>query len=292
MKVAICRSAKAYLPETDAYVAYLGSRGIKARCVDDRRKIAPDEIAILFRFEDQFARDFSAKKRIHEEHNVPVGLRGKLRSALLAVGPNPDGQIRLHQADEALPRLDCPTLVRSCGIDPALFEVERRANPEFDLVYCGSLDRPGVVQEIERLAAHGFSIAVYGRVPPGTPQSRMEALGVRFFGRIGRTEVPEALANARAGLNFTPDRPPWNVQESMKTLEYLAAGLPVVSNRYGWVRSFAEERGTEILWLDDIGNPEDLSSGTSHRVDLSDRAWPDMLDRVGFIDFLKTVDAS
>ena len=292
MKVAICRSAKAYLPDTDAYEAYLRTRGIAARSVDDRREIAPDEIAILFRFEDQFARDVKAQRRVHEEHNIPVGVRGSLRSALLAAGPKPDGQIRLEQADSSLPRPHCPTLVRPCGIDPALFEVAPRPDPEFDLVYCGSLDRPGVLPEIERLAALGFTIAAYGRVPPGAPEARMRAQGVRFFGRIGRSDLPAALANARAGLNFTPDRASWNQQESTKTLEYLAAGLPVVSNRYAWMDRFAEERGADILWLDRIAGPQDLPSASLERVDLSDRAWPTLLDRIGFIDFLGRVEAA
>lgn len=291
MKVAICRSPKAYLPETDAYEAYLVAHGVEARCVDDRRAIRYDEIAIVFRFEDQMARDIAARRRIHEEHNIPVGWRGWLRSTLLRAGPRPDGQIRLAQAHDALPRPDCPTLVRSCGIDAQLFDIDRRAEPEFDLVYCGSLDRPGVIHELFWLALHDFTVAVYGRLPPGMPQSRLENEGVTFFGPISREEVPAALANARAGLNVTPDQRPWNVQESMKTLEYLAAGLPVVSNRYPWIEQFADERGADILWLDDLGGPGQLRSATSSRVDMNDREWTRLLDEVGFIPFLQEVDA-
>ena len=291
MKVAICRSAKAYLPEVDAYARYLAAKGIEARCVEDRREIASDDIAILFRFEDQMARDLLARRRIHEEHNIPTGLRGLLRSRLLAVAPACDGQIRLEQADAALPRPTVPTLVRPCGIDPALFDLALREKPDHDLVYCGSLDRPGVIEELEWLGAHGFSVGVYGRIPPGTPQSRMEAQGVRFYGRIGRHEVPEALANARAGLNMMPDRRPWNVQESMKTLEYMAAGLPVVSSRYAWAERFSEEHDTQFLWLETLERPAQLDDFEPPRADLRDRAWPELLDRVGFVDFLHEIDA-
>lgn len=290
MKVAICRSAKAYLPEADAYRRYLTDHGIAARCVDKRSDIEPGELAILFRFEDQFSRDLHARRRVHEEHNIPVGLRGAIRSVSLRAGGRPDGEIRLEQADDALPDRDCPKLVRPCGVDEAIFAVTPNANPDFDLAYCGSLDRPGVPAEIERLARLGFRIAVYGRIPPGTPQSRMEAAGVQFFGRISRHEVPEALANTRAGLNVTPDRPPWNRQESIKTLEYLAAGLPVVSNRYRWAAQFADARQTAFLWLDDVEDPASLERHHPARVNLSDRVWATLLDRVGFIDFLREID--
>ncbi|MBW0145289.1 glycosyltransferase family protein [Sphingomicrobium clamense] len=289
MRIAIVRSPKAYLPEADAYKRYLTGRGFEARCVESRDELQADETAILFRFEDQFARNLRARRRIHEEHNLPIGWRAKARAVAMKFAPEPHGLIRLEQVADQAPTGPQPTLVRLCGIDEAIFDTNRVSHPEFDLVYCGSLERPGMATMLERLGRRGFTIAVYGRVPPGWPTARLAAAGVKLFGKIARDDVPKALSNARAGLNYTPDHGPLPFQESIKTLEYVAAGLPVVANCYPWAERFAKEHATQFLWIDEKIGPADLDRLAPPDVDLTDRTWPALFDRIGLIDFLTEV---
>jgi hypothetical protein len=59
------------------------------------------------------------------------------------------------------------------------------------------------------------------------------------MGPVSRDQLPEIYKNARFGLNYTPDIYPYNVQTSTKTLEYLASGLGVISNKYKWSEFFS-----------------------------------------------------
>ena len=289
MKLAILRSSKAYLPEADAYRDYLAAKGIEARCLKDHSAIEADEMAILFRGRDQMRGSIRSRRRIHEEHNHLRGLEGTLRRALLALGPQPDAMILLEHEGRSPRRVDTPSLVRRTGIDDALFSVRPSPMPDFDLVYCGTLERTGLESAFGSLAKRGFRIAVYGDVPDRFARRDLERLGVAFFGRIGRAEVRVALANARAGLNITPDIFPIGVQDSIKTLEYLAAGLPVVANRYRWMKRFAHRHGLDIGWVETMESPDDLDALSPPDIDLSDRGWTAMLDARGFIPFLERV---
>lgn len=289
MKVAILRSAKAYLPEVDAYRDFLRARGIDARATEQPEDITHDELAILFRGRDHVSRAIRARRRIHEEHNHPTRSKRLLRRAALSLGPSPDGMVLLdHLLSPAQVRHEA-TLVRETGFDAALLETRPAARPDFDLVYCGTLERPGLAEGFDMLARRGFRLAVYGEVPDRFPRHSLERGGLTFFGRIGRQDVGAALANARAGLNLTPDLAPVRYQDSMKTLEYLAVGLPVVANRYRWMEAFADRHALQVGWLDTMLTPDLLDTLPEPTVDLSGRTWEAMLDRLDFDGFLKRV---
>ena len=297
MSVAIVLSPLAYLPEAYAYRDCLLSAGMEARIVADRGALTPSDTAICFAARDIMQRSLVAKRRIHEYHGLSQGRLGWLKNfAKVAFAPLPDGVVTLKgpvsrylagRLDSRIPRLE-----RRMGIDPAIFDCARdRARKRFDLVYCGSLGRAGLVEALFDLTDKGFTIICFGRVPSGFPASSLGPRGVEFGGVISRDEVPDALALGRAGLVVTPDRPPLNLQESRKSLEYVAAGLPVLSNRHRWMEDFARQDGVVVEWLNNLRSADDLAALHAPGCDIRHRAWPNVLKRCGFADFVGRIDA-
>jgi hypothetical protein len=96
------------------------------------------------------------------------------------------------------------------------------------------------------------------------------------------------LVQARAGLNLVPAHRPYTVQTSTKVLEYLAVGLPVVSNRYPWMETLsATPACSRIHWIDDVSSPTAWDAAVSEldgpqedgRLGLV-RTWPKILQEL------------
>ena len=62
-----------------------------------------------------------------------------------------------------------------------------------------------------------------------------------FTGKVPYSEVPKIASKAIYGINYIPNKYPFNIQTSTKLLEYLALGLKVITTDYKWVRDFEEK---------------------------------------------------
>lgn len=292
MHVAIVLTGRAYLPEAFAYRRYLTERGHRARCVDEPGAIGDADVAIAFSIRDQWAARRSGAKIVHEYHSLSTG-RFKAAKHLVkrVLAPRPVGRIFLntHVAARYGFHGGVPAIVRPMGIDAEFFDCATGGTPDVDIVYCGSLGRRGVLSTIAELAGRGFRLLVVGDVPEGTDLDVFIGLSVEFTGQLPREALPAALARARFGLNITPDAYPYNIQTSTKTIEYAAAGLGIISNRYRWIEDFAHERGAAILWLDRLTSPEALAGIAAAPVDVTDLLWSRILDDAGFEAFLQSM---
>ena len=291
MHVAIVLTGRAYLPEAFAYRRYLTEHGHHAECVDGPEAIGDADIAIVFSIRDQWTARRSGARVVHEYHSLSTG-RFKAAKHLVkrVLAPHPAGRIFLnaHVAARYGFQSGTPAIVRPMGIDAEFFGCAAGGGTEFDIVYCGSLGRRGVLSTIAELAGRGFRLLVIGDVPEGTDFDVFTGLPVEFTGQLPREALPAALARARFGLNVTPDSYPYNIQTSTKTIEYAAAGLGIISNRYRWIENFASDRGAAILWLDRLTSPEALASVTAAPVDVTDLLWSRILDDAGFEPFLQS----
>lgn len=227
---------------------------------------------------------------VHEYQSLSVPPNSRLKDVTkLWINKKPVARIFLNSVvQDGLGFNDrIPFLFRDMGVDKDLF-MPPPNNPEYDLVYCGSIKgRIGLIDEIARLAQIGLKIIIVGDADQAV-QSRFDALGgVTFTGRVGRHELPKIYKNARAGLNFTPDIYPFDRQTSTKTLEYCAAGLGVVSNRYRWAVHFAKERAGQFLWLDELKSKADMDKFNFKMPDVSDLEWSKLLDTAGLDEFLR-----
>ena len=109
--------------------------------------------------------------------------------------------------------------------------------------------------------------------PPVDLRKTLHTLG-HVTGRVPHGQVPTLLRRARYGLNLVPDQLPYSQQTSTKLIEYCAAGLPVVSTDYDWVRAFEARHGARFAYL-----PIPDMAGCVVP-DVSTLAWPRVLERL------------
>jgi glycosyltransferase involved in cell wall biosynthesis len=136
------------------------------------------------------------------------------------------------------------------GLPDSFLMAQAQQAPEFDLVYLGEMRRlQHFVPLLNTLGQAGLSLLLVGHVPAAL-QERLAALGhIQSTGRVPQDQVPAQLLRARAGLNLMPDVLPLAEQTSTKMLEYLALGLPVISNPYAWAQRTAQAHAGRVQLL-------------------------------------------
>jgi glycosyltransferase involved in cell wall biosynthesis len=144
-----------------------------------------------------------------------------------------------------------PYALRDMGVPDFFLTAQALQPPEFDLVYLGEMRRLlHFVPLLHTLGQAGLSLLLVGDVPPAL-QERLATLGhIQSIGRVQQDQVPAQLLRARAGLNLMPDVLPLAEQTSTKMLEYLALGLPVISNPYAWAKRTALAHAGRVQLLD------------------------------------------
>ena len=100
---------------------------------------------------------------------------------------------------------------------------------------------------LRRLAQHN-RILLIGHVG-AADRAALSHPHISCSGKVPYAEIPALYRRARYGLNYTPDIYPFRLQTSTKTLEYLASGLGVVSNRYIWMEDFCRRHHYRPVWL-------------------------------------------
>lgn len=296
IRIASSVTGNAYLPEHHAYVAYFAQvPDIDFVSLPQGSLPTPGEFDVELRYTglDPFWRP-APLPVIHEYGSLSTGslphLRNSLkkrcnRRPLLRIFLTPD------VCDEFGFHDPVPSLCRGMGVDDGFFGVARPSIPEFDLVYCGSVTQSRHVHLL--LAAvqrQGLTILVVGEPEPAIHAAFRDSPGITFTGRVSRVDIPGLLVQARCAINITPDIYPFNLQESTKVLEYCAAGLPVITNFYGWIRRFEKDNRGRFLDLGDDFSGLDRAAIEAFDFvtpDVAAYRWTAVIERSGLVEALR-----
>ena len=112
---------------------------------------------------------------------------------------------------------------------------------------------------------------------------------VYFSGRVKRYELPGLYRLAKAGLSIAPDIYPYNAQITIKTLEYLASGIGLVSNHYGWINQFSDEYNYQPLWTGSLKTKDDFDRFEFSEIDLLEFSWDNIFKNVNFNNFVDSI---
>ncbi len=292
MSVHFVRNGPAYLPELDAYVAYIASRGHQAH-VHDTSLTVPNDAPVVWwmcgRVSHTEQRRLKHAFHIHEYSSSSVPPYAWLKDQVKCyLQPGPD--YRVFQNPWVRERIGFSSRVPSClrdmGIAPAFFASPTHDEPkEFDLVYLGEMTRlQPFLPVLQSIHQAGRRLLLVGEVPQHI-QAQLPP-HVTVSGRVPHADVPTQLRRARFGLNLVSNIAPYNQQTSTKLLEYCAVGLPVVSNDYPWVRLFAARHHANFHLLSDNPNSwlpsfgEALDAYPYQVPDLRDMQWPSLLAKM------------
>ena len=256
-KILFVRSAKAFLPEIDAYVSYFNNTG-RFRAFDSAQSEASPwsgEYDVVWEFKG-FGGIKKGNKRfllVHEYASLSTGTLPHLKNFLKAkFNPRPDLRVFLNEEVRSgfLFRDNIDFCYRDMGIDPRFLEA-RSDRKEYDFVYVGAVSKS---REIDRLLAvmnekKMGRLCLIGSVDPDLYERYRNNRDFIFTGKIPYAQVPEIASKAVYGINYIPDRYPYNLQTSTKLLEYLALGLRVLTTDYSWVRKFERIHGCSFYKL-------------------------------------------
>jgi len=120
-------------------------------------------------------------------------------------------------------------------------ELVRERHPEVICQLVGSLNKNGLASEFQDL------------------ESWFQRGNVELKGKIPYQEVPDILQSSAIAL--VPLLPTLNYQKAIpvKLLEYMAAGLPVVGSRFGYIEDIITQNACGRLC--EPGDPLDLAEG-------------------------------
>ena len=250
--------ARSYLPELAAYQAHIEHLGHAVQMHTQAHNVPDDAQAVWWicgRVPSAQARRLKGAVHVHEYASASVAPLAWLKDRIKQwQHPVPD--FRVFQSDWVRQRMGfgqpdaVPFALRDMGVPDAFLTAQAQQPPEFDLVYLGEMRRLlHFVPLLHTLGRAGLSLLLVGDVPAAL-QERLAALGhIQSTGRVSQDQVPAQLLRARAGLNLMPDVLPLAEQTSTKMLEYLALGLPVISNPYAWAQRTAQAHAGRVQLL-------------------------------------------
>lgn len=283
MKIGIKHYGRAYVPEGYAYKKHLESRGHTVQLEEKGEVSTNNDINIQYMGFDPFWHKKKCSSiLIHEYHSLSTpplaNIKDLMKSKLCST---PDGYIFLNRTVKdklKFPVREGNYILRDMGIDEEILNVKPSENKLYDLVYCGSIKRAGLVEVLVNLAKKELKIIIVGEVDSEIVKKLDKYNNITIHGEAERKDIPEIYSNCMAGLNYTPDIYPFNIQTSTKTLEYLGAGLKLVTNRYSWVEEFCIKFSYEPIWLDNLRLRDDILSACAPKFDMRPYSWDNVLE--------------
>jgi glycosyltransferase involved in cell wall biosynthesis len=297
MTIAFVHPHKSFLQNPVAYADFFSSYGIGTvlcRPDDSRRKDADVE----WHFMGTNQRKDNRGIIIHEyaSSSIPPfsSLKNRLKKMLNII---PDYRLfnnsyvrdALHFSDGV------PSGIREYGIVPPARIEAALPDKKYDFVYLGTV---GPERRLESLFQSFASekmknrtLLVISRHFERIARRYQGNANIHFIGPVSYYEVRGQLQQCRYGINFMPDILPFNNQISAKLLDYAAAGLPVITTDYPWVRDFQTKYGGNFFKLaGDLSNFEweEITRFPYQAPDLQEWSWENQIRKSGVLEFLMT----
>jgi len=248
---------RSYLPELAAYQTHIENLGHAAHMHASAHSVPHDAQAVWWmcgRVHADQARRLKGAVQVHEYASASVAPLAWLKDRVKQwQHPVPD--VRIFQSEWVRERMGfrdaVPYALRDMGVPEEFLTVQAAEASAFDLVYLGEMSRLlHFLPLLQRLDQAGITLLLVGDVPASLQSALSGLPRVQTTGRVPQAEVPQHLLRARCGLNLMPDVLPLSEQTSTKTLEYLAVGLPVISNPYAWTQRTALAHPSRVQLVD------------------------------------------
>lgn len=287
MNIGVTLKDNSYTPEAYAYEKFLSKKGWNVQL--DLNLDPNNDINIYFMGIRPFWRKNNGRAiEIHEYQSLSIppcaGIKNSLKRL---INLKPNGRIFLNETicQNLNFNDNIPLIYRDMGIDEQFFQIPK-SNPDYDIIYSGSVNRLNV-PEIILMLAKKYKVVVVGSID-NLLKAKLHHPNITLTGRVKRSELPELYANAKFGLNYTPNIYPFNIQTSTKTLEYLASGLHIISNQYQWANSFFQNLMYEPVWIENLLAMGDLNleEELPLLVDVKSYEWSQLLEKSKFGQFL------
>lgn len=294
IKVGIVGSEKAYLPEINAYIDYLQKNNIDAQRIHAQDVDQFHQFDVIWRFPGL---DYKKIKKeiaiVHEYNSSSIGKLGRVKDVIKKfVNIQPHGRVFLN--DQIRQQFNfndqVPSITRDMGIDASFLNTD--CVKEYDFVYIGDMTEH---RQLQHLLAN-FRNSPYTILMIGTPNDQLfndfkYEKSIIFAGSVSYKEVPLLASKAIYGVNYIPNRHPYNEQTSTKLLEYCALNLKIVTTDYSWVTQF-EQQEKAAFYKIDAHKKIDFDTLVKYEYNtpnVEKYEWSKVLERAGLLDFLAEI---
>ncbi|PTV95052.1 glycosyl transferase family 1 [Halanaerobium saccharolyticum] len=256
IKIIFMRSKNAFLPEIDAYIDYFNKfKRFKAYDSSKLKKVKLETFDVIWEFKGLGGvRTNKNQILVHEYPSLSTGKFPKLKNYIKSkINPKPDIRIFLNKTvREGFNFNDgIEFCYRDMGIDD-LFTSQIKNDKEYDFVYMGSISKEREIDKFLKVFTkkNNGKLCLIGNLDTKIYNKYKKNDNLIFTGKVPYLKVPQIASKARYGINYIPDKYPFNIQTSTKILEYLALGLKVVTTDYKWIRDFEEKHKSSFYKLD------------------------------------------
>ncbi|HWK03725.1 MAG TPA: glycosyltransferase [Puia sp.] len=297
MTIAFIHPYKAFLPEITAYCAFFNRYDIQTLVP------APEEAGSLHPDVEWYFMGRGGKKKkngitIHEYSSASTPPLSPLKNIIKrSVTSRPD--YRLFQNEYVRNsfrfRDNIPFGIRQHGMTPLPASLSGNRVKSYDFIYVGTVDK---TRKLDKFFKHFISGPLRDHtllVLSKDYQDLEKDLGypgnIHFKGPVSPADVSGYILQASYGINFIPDRPPFNRQPSGKLLDYAACGTPVITTDYAWIHDFQKEAGGSYYYLrQDLSNFlwEEIVRFDYHSPDLTGWTWEEQIRQSGVLPFLQS----
>lgn len=302
LDISLIRPEGVYLPEADAYMSFFSSiEGFECKQLAPGMAIDTD-VAWHFMGTDPWFVKPKARFNIHEYGSLSIPPLPKIKDLLKRrINRRPTARVFLNTSVQTALGFndDIPAFIRPMGISNLFLEAGKTqaTSTDYDLVYCGTIspDR-GIDRLLANLRSSSLRVLMIGEPEQSIYEAHQDASNITFTGRVNHDELPPVIRRARYGLSLTPNHHPFHLQDSTKTLEYCALGLPVITNQHSWTRSFEHNHSARFMYIDDTGTDlrnltADTLAGFPFQVpDVSEHEWTRCIKRSGIADWLTELE--
>lgn len=286
INIAILKKDNSFLPEAEAYYEYFNRIDFIEPHVVSEGDYRPSQFdaVILFHGLHPFWKQYS-RLVIGEYHSLSTGRFSRAKDVAKRL-LNVKSDIKIFLSQDIRRKMyfrdGDKCLYRPMGYfsEWASKIKEASSTKKYDAVYCGSL-RGGVEESLLFLADLGLKIVVVGG------RLATSHRNIDVIGKVPHKEIYSILASAKYGINYTPDRHPWNIQDSTKVIEYCALGLGVITNRYSWVCEFEKSRGAKFLYMDDISAIRDIKEFNFFPPEIGELDWFVIMEKSRIVDSIR-----
>lgn len=277
MHIAFIHNQLAFLPEIVAYERFFAASGISCEVIRPRdlQRIQPD-VAWHFMGIDRM-KEAPVKLTIHEYTSASVRPFAALKDRYKRMfNTKPDYRLFLNKfVENAMGFHDnVPSGIRDMGIPADWLHQSPNKAKTYDFIYVGEWKNRRIERLLELFATGNMSkqsILVVSKDLAELKRRYQSYSNIHFEGPVLHERIPGFIAQAKFGINFMPDVPPFNQQTSTKLLEYAACGVPVITTDYLWVRDFQQRYRGNFFFLS-----KDLSNFTWDQVQAFPYSFPDM----------------
>ncbi len=297
MTIAFIHNQRAFLPEIEAYISFFSTCPGITTAIWDQTATPGIQADVEWYFMGMHRKRKKNNVVIHEYASASLPPFATAKNALKTYfNCVPDYRIfyspYVQQQFGFTPGV--PAGLRAHGVkinDPVL---KKRHEKHFDFVYAGTLDEKRNIENLFQCFTTGNlkhkTLLILSR-DYAQIADRLSPYGnICFKGPVPYNEVYSWVVQARYGINFIPDKTPFNKQVAAKLLDYAACGIPVISSDYEWVRTFQQQYGGSFFFLDnDLNNFtwENIGRFNYAAPNLQEWTWENQIEKSGVLSFLQ-----